>query len=237
MRLSASLAEIAHSLLSSISHLRTYSRWFRLGLLLCIVAITLDLCLLIAIHAPPTRLLPIPEIPVGVEVTPSNINITERIYIVSLSWNDEEILREYWVPALLDLVRHCEAKNVYVSVVESGSWDGTKDALRGLDAELGKMGVERSVVLSDRTHEDEVNQGPGEGEKGWIWSTRGKMEMRRLPFLASVRNAAMEKLGELAVRSEANGGPKTFDKVLWLNGDVIFRVCSPSVGSTGLGLS
>jgi hypothetical protein len=96
--------------------------------------------------------------------------------------------------------------------------------LRGLDTELEKLGVERSVVLSDKTHEDEINRVPVEVEKGWIWSTRGKIEMRRLPFLARTRNAAMEKLRELAVRSDAEGGSRTFDRVLWLNGDVIFRV-------------
>ena len=122
---------------------------------------------------------------------------------------------------------HCEKGNIYVSILESRSWDGTKDALRGLDTELERLGVVRSVVLSDKTHEDEINHVPTEGEKGWIWSTRGQMEMRRLPFLASTRNAAMEKLRELSVRSDAEGGPKTFDKVLWLNGDVIFRVCTP----------
>jgi hypothetical protein len=224
MKLPASLAEASHTLLSSITHLRTYSRWFRLGLLLCVVAIILDLCLLIAIHAPLTRLLPIPELPVEDSDLPAAINITEQIYIASLAWNDERILREYWIPALLDLVSHCEKGNIYVSILESGSWDGTKDALRGLDTELEKLGVERSVVLSDKTHEDEINRVPAEVEKGWIWSTRGKIEMRRLPFLARTRNAAMEKLRELAVRSDAEGGSRTFDRVLWLNGDVIFRV-------------
>jgi hypothetical protein len=224
MKLPASLAEASHAILCSISHLRTYSRWFRLGLLLCVVAMILDLFLLIAIHAPPTRLLPIPKLTVEDSGLPAAINITERIYIASLAWNDEEILREYWIPALLDLASHCEKGNIYVSILESGSWDGTKDALRGLDTELEKLGVERSVVLRDKTHEDEINRVPAEVEKGWIWSTRGKMEMRRLPFLASTRNAAMEKLGELAVRGDAEGGSRTFDKVLWLNGDVIFRV-------------
>jgi hypothetical protein len=218
MKLPASLAEASHTLLSSISHLRTYSRWFRLGLLLCVVAIILDLFLLIAIHVP------IPKLAVEDSDLPAAINITERIYIASLAWNDEGILREYWIPALLDLVSHCEKGNIYVSILESGSWDGTKDALRGLDTELEKLGVERSVVLSDKTHEDEINRVPVEVEKGWIWSTRGKIEMRRLPFLARTRNAAMEKLRELAVRSDAEGGSRTFDRVLWLNGDVIFRV-------------
>jgi hypothetical protein len=226
MKLPASLAEASHTLLSSISHLRTYGRWFRIGLLLCVVAIILDLFLLIAIHAPPTRLLPTPKVVVEDNIPPPSINITERIYIASLAWNDEEILREYWIPALLDLVSHCEKGDIYVSILESGSWDGTKDALRGLDTELEKLGVERSVVLSDRTREDEINPVPAEVEKGWIWSTKGRIEMRRLPFLASTRNTAMEKLRELAVRSDAEGGLKTFDKVLWLNGDVIFKVCN-----------
>jgi len=103
--------------------------------------------------------------------------------------------------------------------------------LRHLDAELEKLDIERSILLEDRTHEDEIKagleRGAGEVEiEGWIQTPQGKKEMRRLPFLARERNRAMEKLGELALRRQEDGGRRFFDKVLWLN-DVIFTVSIP----------
>lgn len=144
----------------------------------------------------------------------------ERLYIAALHFNDENLLRKHWTPALLDLVSHWKPEDVYVSVGESGSWDGTKDALRDLDLELENLGIERNIQLSNRTHEDEVNREPETNEPGWIQTPRGKLELRRIHYLARERNKAMDKLKELAFRQH---NPRGFDKVLWLN-DIIFNV-------------
>jgi hypothetical protein len=103
--------------------------------------------------------------------------------------------------------------------------------LRQLDAELEKLGVERSIVLEDRTHEDEISarteNGAGEVKvEGWILTPMGKKEMRRMPSLARERNTSMEKLGELALRDQEGRASRLFDKVLWLN-DVLFTVSIP----------
>ncbi|PQE28264.1 polysaccharide export protein [Rutstroemia sp. NJR-2017a WRK4] len=144
----------------------------------------------------------------------------ERIFIASMHWNNEKIIRSHWGAAVLDLVRHFGVENVYISIVESGSWDDTKGALRELDEELGKLGVERSIELSNTTHTDQVTRVPKENEEGWIWTSRGKKEMRRIPYLAKVRNRVMEKLKYLEERTDGQE-KRSFDKVLWLN-DVIF---------------
>ena len=141
----------------------------------------------------------------------------EKIYIASLHWNGEDLIRQYWAPAVLDLVRYLGKENVYVSIGESGSWDNAKDALRELDGKLGELGVERWVDLRNITHEDEVSREPKDGEEGWVSTNRNKKELRRIPWLAGLRNRAMEPLKEM----EKKG--KRFDKVLWLN-DVIFNV-------------
>ena len=127
------------------------------------------------------------------------------------------MIRSHWSAAVLDLVRHYGADNVYISIVESGSMDNSKHALRELDAELEKLGVERSIELLDTTHEDEMAKTPG---PGWISTSRGKKELRRIPYLSGIRNRVMEKLNVLAAREN---GKRTFDKILWLN-DVIFTV-------------
>ena len=151
-------------------------------------------------------------------ISPTN----EQIYIASLHWNDDALIREHWTPAILDLVQHLGADNVYVSVIESGSWDGTKDALTDLDLKLGELGVERNIELRTSTHEDEIKRTPAPGEKGWIWTSRGRKELRRIPYLAGLRNQAMERLWEVSERTDGRK-QRRFDKVLWLN-DVIFTV-------------
>lgn len=121
----------------------------------------------------------------------------------------------------MDLVRYFGAENVYISVMESGSWDNTKGALREFDLQLENLGVERSIEMDESTHEDEITRIPNPHEEGWIWTSRGRKELRRIPYLAGIRNKVMDKLKQLAERTD--GQRRRFDKILWLN-DVIFTV-------------
>lgn len=143
-----------------------------------------------------------------------------RVFISSAHWNTEIILRSYWHTALVQLVQSLGPENVYVSIIESGSWDGTKDALRDLDDALGQMGVKRTISLSDTTHLDEVARGPNKDEGGWIYTPRGREEPRRIPYLSKQRNDSLKPLVSL----EKNLGLK-YDKILFLN-DVAFTVRS-----------
>lgn len=141
----------------------------------------------------------------------------ERVYIASIHWNNEAILRSHWIPALVDLVKEIGKENVYVSVQESGSWDNSKGALRELDAKLEELGVQRKIVLDETTHADEIARPPA--KEGWIHTPRvgeGVKELRRIPYLARLRNEVMKPFHDL----QGNGTAK-FDKILWLN-DVVF---------------
>jgi hypothetical protein len=51
--------------------------------------------------------------------------------------------------------------------------------------------------------------------EGWIYTSREKLELRRIPYLARMRNKVLEPL---------ENGNVTFDRVLFLN-DVVFSVC------------
>ncbi|KAF5021831.1 hypothetical protein F66182_6124 [Fusarium sp. NRRL 66182] len=137
----------------------------------------------------------------------------ERIYIASMHFNDEYILREFWSPAVLELVKMLGPENVFVSVYESGSWDNTKFELNVLDQELDKLGVPHRVDLSDVMHKDEIESADKGG--GWIDTPGGTREKRRIPFLADLRNKTLRDLLELHKKGEH------FDKVLFLN-DVVF---------------
>ncbi|KAJ5145761.1 uncharacterized protein N7515_000325 [Penicillium bovifimosum] len=137
----------------------------------------------------------------------------ERIYIASVNWNNELVLRTHWSKALVELVTTLGPENVFISIYESGSYDNTKGALRELDWELERMRVPRNITLSPVTHEDEI-AAPA-GGNGWIQTPNGEKELRRVPYLARVRNLSLLPLQDLA----RNG--ITFDKILFLN-DVVF---------------
>jgi hypothetical protein len=188
--------------------------WLRLAIFIAVVALYIDYVSLVVVKYPLLRVSPS-----AAASTESSGQQKQRIFIASMHWNNERIIRSHWSSAVLDLVKHFGAENVYISIAESGSWDNTKVALRDLDAELEKLGVERSVQLKDVTHKDEIERTPGPDETGWIQTSRGKKELRRIPYLAKIRNDVMAKLKELAERKE----PRIFDKVIWLN-DVIFTV-------------
>jgi hypothetical protein len=139
----------------------------------------------------------------------------ERVYIASIHWNNEHILRSHWNDAVVALVKALGRENVYVSVYESGSWDNSKGALRELDIALEALKIRRNITLSETTHLDEISaveKGPG-----WADTPRGSRELRRIPYLSRLRNWTLGPLQELARQGER------FDKVLFLN-DVVFTV-------------
>lgn len=139
----------------------------------------------------------------------------EKVYIASLHWNNEAILRSHWNNAVVELAKTLGPENIFISVYESGSWDDTKGALRELDDQLEKLGVPRNITLSETTHVDEISRYPA--RQGWIETSRGKTELRRIPYLARLRNLTLRPLEELL------GQGKTFDRILFLN-DVVFTV-------------
>lgn len=153
-----------------------------------------------------------------VSVTSKHSN-HERIFLASIHWNNEKILRSHWNKAVLDLVKFLGTENVFVAVLESGSWDDSKGALQELDAQLAELDVHRSILLDNRTHEDDVYRTPPLNETGWLRTPSGRKELRRIPYLANLRNRVML---QMAKAMEAGG--QDFTKVIWLN-DVIFTVC------------
>ncbi|KAI1078291.1 glycosyltransferase family 69 protein [Whalleya microplaca] len=141
------------------------------------------------------------------------------VYIASVHRNTETILREAWNQAVLDLVDYLGPENVHVSAIESGSQDGSKEALIDLKAGLDERHVSNTVSLGMTVWEqlEEIETRPAQREPGWIWNNaESQFEMRRIPYLARVRNQAMEPLQQL----EEDEG-RRFDKVLWIN-DVVF---------------
>ncbi|KAF5011655.1 hypothetical protein FDECE_2230 [Fusarium decemcellulare] len=145
--------------------------------------------------------------------TPKLSQPAERIYIASMHFNNGHILKNHWNKAVVELAKTLQPENVFVSVYESGSWDNSKEELRKLDAELERLGVPHRVDISDVTHKDELES--KDKDEGWIDTSRGKRELRRIPYLAKLRNKTLRDLFELHKQGTH------FDKILFLN-DVVF---------------
>ena len=144
----------------------------------------------------------------------------QKVFIVGIHWNNEKVLRDHWIPALIELTKEMGVENVFVSIHGSGSLDDTNGALQLLDHMLEEGGVPRRTILDETTHLDEISKSPG---AGWIETSRG-IELRRIPYLARLRNVAMEPLYELRKTG------LVFDKILFLD-DVVFEVrLSPGCG-------
>ena len=153
----------------------------------------------------------------------------ERVYIAALHWNSAYLIYMQWKDAVLSLADALGKDNVFVSIYESGSWDETKDMLTWMDAELAYRGIGRNIVMNNVTHEEELENAPAEGEplpEGWIKTSRAPAELRRIPYLAKLRNKTLKDLWDLADKGI------TFDKVVFLN-DVYFTV-SPRPSSIRL---
>ncbi|KAF2725789.1 glycosyltransferase family 69 protein [Polychaeton citri CBS 116435] len=143
---------------------------------------------------------------------------TERIFIASLPWNNEIILRTHWINQLKDLIRILGVANVYVSIYENGSYDDTKGALRDLYNQLNEMNVKATIVLEELSHADIIADPPktDNDHDGWIKSPRtGELRRRRIDYLAQLRNTVLKPLWDL----EAEG--EHFEKVLFLN-DIVY---------------
>jgi len=138
-----------------------------------------------------------------------------KIYISSTHWNNEAILRSHWNTAVVNLVKEFGPSNVYVSIYESGSWDDSKGALQDLDRRLEALGVEKTIILDETTHGDEIAKPPS--KTGWIDTPRGKRELRRIPYLSRLRNLTLRPLERLLTEG------RSFDRILFLN-DVVFTV-------------
>lgn len=144
-------------------------------------------------------------------------NNTTSVYIASIQWNSEAILRSSWIPTLLELVFKLQAANinVYVSICEGGSQDGTKEALSQLADSLRQLNVDNSIELDGESHKDAVKK-LNSTPSGWLQTSRGK-ELRRIVHLSKIRNRALE-----ALANQTKAGVK-FDKILYLN-DIVYSV-------------
>lgn len=138
----------------------------------------------------------------------------EKIFIASIHRNSEKILPD-WNEAIVSLAKTIGPENVFVSVYENGSWDKTQSMLKDLDKQLEALSVGRNITLDSQSRAKLLAGPPKERESGWVKTPQGRTELRRIPYLAKLRNFSIAPLYELKKQG------MRFDKILFLN-DVIF---------------
>jgi hypothetical protein len=148
-----------------------------------------------------------------------------RVFIAAMLANCAPLLSKHWIPALLGLIDKLGPENAFVSIVENGSLDETKELLAELQRNLTKRRVSFSIRFEEAFRDGKTFQKDGllerllgdEGTRdGWI-KTDGGWFPRRIRYLAELRNLVLEPLNNISQR---------YDKILFLN-DVIFSVLPP----------
>jgi Cryptococcal mannosyltransferase 1 len=160
-----------------------------------------------------------PNLAQNVQTTHSNISSSPetsqkigRVFIASLLKDNEAILKGGWSDAIINLTRALGPDNVWVSIHESGSRDATKKELQALELSLKELGAGHKINMAD-VGEDMHAMIPEDGP-GWI-NVNGQRMLRRIPWLAKLRNMNIGPLMELGTKNII------FNKVLFLN-DVVF---------------
>lgn len=148
------------------------------------------------------------------------------VYIASVQYNSEDTLRTHWVPSLLQLVKELQTANItiYVSIYENHSLDGTKYVLSELALALKNLNVDHTIYLDTEARATVIEKTIS-SQSGWLKTLYGK-EMRRIVYLAGVRNRALKPLHALKKQGVE------FDKLLFLN-DVIYSVSFPALPESG----
>ena len=91
--------------------------------------------------------------------------------------NNEPVIH-YWHDSLIKVIHYLGSDNVFVSIVESHSTDGSPQLLEALDADLASMGVPRRILTRDEA----------------VPKPDDMSGNNRIEFLAATRNRAMEPL-------------------------------------------
>ncbi|KAJ7167075.1 cryptococcal mannosyltransferase 1-domain-containing protein [Mycena filopes] len=111
---------------------------------------------------------------------PEGYGTGEKIYLAAMFYNNGGVL-PYWIAQATKLIYYLGPENVFVSIVESNSWDNTADLLTEWDRTLETMGVARRILTRDNSIERPASM---------------ETASPRIKFLAAVRNLVMEPLVE-----------------------------------------
>ncbi|KAJ7757620.1 cryptococcal mannosyltransferase 1-domain-containing protein [Mycena metata] len=119
-----------------------------------------------------------------------------KVFVAVMFNNNIDIL-PYWIKEFTKVIYYLGSDNVFISIVEGNSWDGTAEMLDDWKGTLDGLGVRHRILTRDKTvtRPADMSTGPG-----------------RIQFLSDTRNLALAPLVE-------HGG---YDVVLFSN-DVLIE--------------
>ncbi|TGZ81905.1 hypothetical protein EX30DRAFT_318527 [Ascodesmis nigricans] len=166
---------------------------------------------------PTTTFEPSFRAPAPAPTVPENL---ERIFIAA-NLHDVAASFPAWSKSVLELVNLLGQKNVFLSIHEAGSRDGTKELLQRFEGELDRKGINNRVVMDDEILE-ELKKEPKKYREGWTFTARKKWELRQVPWQAKMRNKALEPLeDDTVVNLEKYGMGVGW--ILFLGGGIYFN--------------
>ncbi|KAE8272230.1 hypothetical protein A4X09_0g156 [Tilletia walkeri] len=136
----------------------------------------------------------------GQHIPPLPASIQNRTYFFAANLYNVEPVLPAWTASILRVIERVGRENVYLSIYESNSKDGTKKRLTDFDAQLVQLGIPHRIRMDDESR----RVGKEKGE--WVGD--------RIEFLSKVRNVALKPLDE-GIRGVKVG--RDFDRVVWFN--------------------
>ncbi|MCJ1419015.1 hypothetical protein MMC32_005366 [Xylographa parallela] len=142
----------------------------------------------------------------------------EKVFIAT-NMVKEDLIRGAWGNAVLELVTLLGEENVFLSVYENDSGQGTIDALKELRSNIR---CNSSIVTGDHL--------PLEGFPT-VTLPSGERRVRRIAYLAELRNRALRPLdirfqpSDSDLKNGFRATPVTYDRILFIN-DVYFTPLS-----------
>ncbi|KAJ7762328.1 cryptococcal mannosyltransferase 1-domain-containing protein [Mycena maculata] len=103
-----------------------------------------------------------------------------KVFVAVMFNNNIDIL-PYWIKEFTKVIYYIGTENVFVSIVESNSWDGTAEMLDEWKSTLDGMGVQHLIRTRDKTIPRPPDMSTG---------------IPRIEFLSATRNLALEPLVE-----------------------------------------
>ncbi|KAJ7082518.1 cryptococcal mannosyltransferase 1-domain-containing protein [Mycena crocata] len=94
-----------------------------------------------------------------------------KVFIAVMFNNNIDIL-PYWIKEFNKVIYYLGTANVFVSVVESHSWDGTAEMLDEWKGTLDAMGVAHLIRTRDKTIPRPADMSTGPGRIGFLSATR-----------------------------------------------------------------
>jgi len=134
------------------------------------------------------------------------VNLQSQSYFITAAFYNNEDIISHWQVEMLKLVSVLTAgyqkQNVFISIVENDSTDGSKEELQQLKRILAQFNIPHKIVSTDKGRPANLNHAEG-----------GKLRIR---YLAEIRNEQIKPLKDQKTK---------FDKIMFFN-DVYFETHS-----------